>query len=252
MFRIDHEVSKWCLALRRQGRLSGSQLEELRDHVYDEVEKQKASGVSEEEAFRLAINRLGTIDELTYEYSKNQRIGHLLSVIAHVPYGAQILGIYLMALACIMSYSTATAYFAYYSGQFTPPDTVPLMLAFIVITCFGWCGFKGFQLLRGNALGYGALVGLLALILVQVPIFGGPASSGYEFSGGLQLAALFGPVEQYVEFDPVAEVHINTGIAASYFGVNIVALLAGIFIGSNLFDRWRRDRGAVAHAATPE
>jgi len=144
MFRLDHEVSKWCSALTRQGQLSGAQIEELRDHLYDEIEKQQASGVSQENAFRRAIGKLGTIDELTHEYSKNQRLGHVLSVIANVPYGVQVLGIYLMALACLMGYSTAAAYSAYYSGPFTPLDTLPLLLAFVVIATFGWCGLKGF------------------------------------------------------------------------------------------------------------
>lgn len=251
MFRLDHEISKWCSGLAHHGHLSGSQLEELRDHLCNEIEKQQASGVSEEEAFRLAISRLGTIDELTHEYSKNQQIGHVLSVIANVPYGAQVLGIYLIALACLMGYSTVNAYFAYYSGKFTPPDTLPFMLAFVVIATFGWCGFKGFQLLRGSVLSYGALAGLLALVLIQVPIVGGLQANGYEFSGGLQLAILFGPVDQHLEFNPVADVHINTAITASHFGVNIIALLAATFIGSNLFDKWHKEKVEGADTAAP-
>lgn len=251
MFRLDHEVSKWCSDLTRHGHVSGSQLEEIKDHLYNEIEKQQALGVSEEEAFRRAIRKLGTIDELSHEYAENQRIGHVLSLIANVPYGAQMLGIYLIALACLMSYSTASAYFAYYSGQFTPPDTFPFTFAFVVIATFGWCGLKGFQLLRGSGLSYGALLGLLAVLLIQVPIVGGLQSNGYEFSGGLQFAVLFGPVEQHLEFNPVADVHVNTGITASYFGVNIIALLAATFIGLTLFDRWRKDRAEITQTATP-
>ena len=250
MFRLDHEVSKWCSALTRQGRFSASQVEELTDHLYNEVQKQQALGVSEEKAFYLAIRKLGTIDELTVEYSKNQRIRHALSAIANVRYGAQVLGLYLMAVACLMSYATATAWFAYYSGEFTPPDTVPFVLAFAVIATFGWCGFKGFQLLRGRALSCGALLGLLALISIQVPIIGGLPVNGYEFSGGLQYAVLFGPLEYRLEFHPGADMHINTAFSEPYFGINIVALVAGIFIALNLIDRWRKDEAAVSHTTT--
>ena len=42
MFRLEHEISKWCTSLTRKGHLRASQIEELRDHLYNEVEKQQA------------------------------------------------------------------------------------------------------------------------------------------------------------------------------------------------------------------
>jgi hypothetical protein len=250
MFRLDHEITKWCAALTRQGHFSASQVEELRDHLYNEVQEQEALGVSEEKAFYLAVKKLGAIDELAREYAKNQRIGHALSVIANVPYGMQVLGFYLMAIACLTCYSAAIAYFAFYTGQFTPPNNFPFVLALAVIATFGWCGSRGFKLLRGRVLSSGALWGLLALISIQVPIVGGLPANGFEFSGGLQYAVLFGPLEYRFEFHPGADVHINTPFSEPYIGVNIVALVAGIFIGLNLLDRWRKDTDAVARAAT--
>jgi hypothetical protein len=206
--------------------------------------------VSEETAFRSAVKMLGTIDELTREYSKNQRIGHALSVIANVPYGTQVLGIYLMVVACLMSYSTVAAYYAYFSGRFTPPNEFPFVLALAFIAAFGWYGFKGFQLLRGRVLSYGGLLGLLALLLVQVPIIGGQLNSSYEFSAGLRYAILFGPVEDHFVFNPGAVIHINSAFDEPYFGINIVALLASLFVGLRVFDKWRKDEALAAHSAT--
>lgn len=250
MFRLDHEIFQWCSSLRRSGRFSASQVEELRDHLYSEVQVQLALGVSEEEAFNLAVGKLGTIEDLGREYSKNQRISHAVSVIANIPFGSQILGFYLITLACLMCYSTAAAWFAYYSGRFAPPDTVPFVLAFAVIAAFGWCGFKGLQLVRGRVLTRAAFLGLLALMSIQVPIIGGLPSSGYEFSGGLQLAILFGPAESRFQFQPGADVHINTVFSEPYLGINVIALVAGIFIGLKLFDQWRNGSGVSAHRTT--
>ena len=249
MFRLDHEVSKWCSMLTRRGHLSASQVEELRDHLYIEVLRQRELGVSEEKAFYLALKKLGTVDELTQEYTKNQRIRHALCVLANVPYAGQILGAYLISIACLTCYSTAVAWLAYYSGQLAPPDTFPLMLAFVLIAAFGWCGFKGFQLLRGRDVSYGALWGLLALILIQIPIIGGLPDNGYEFSGGLQYAVLFGPAEYRFQFQPIADLHINTMFSEPYFGINIVALVAGIFLGSKVFDKWHKDKSDGANIA---
>jgi hypothetical protein len=250
MFRLDHEVSKWCSALTRQGNFSASQVEELKDHLYNDVQEQQALGVSEETAFYLAVKKLGAVDDLAQEYAKNQRIGHALSAIANVTYGAQILGCYLVTVACLMCYSTAAAYLAYYSGQLTSQDKLPFVFAFAVVATFGWCGFKGVELVRGRVLSYGALWGLLTLILIQVPIIGGLPVNGYEFSGGLQYAVLLGPAEYRFLFNPGADVHINTVFSEPYFGINIVALVAGIFLGLKLIDKWRKDRGEVAHTTT--
>jgi len=140
-----------------------------------------------------------------------------------------------------MSYSTAAAWYAYASGQFVPPNRIPLVFAIVVLAAFGWSGFKGVQLLRGRALSLGALAGLLALVLIQVPIVGGLPANGYEFSGGLQYALLFGPGDLRFEFHPVADIHINSAFSGSYFGMNVIALLAALFIGLTMICRWHED-----------
>ena len=231
MFSLDHEMSKWCAAIARQGRVSESQIEELRDHLYNEVHRQRTSGTNEEEAFRIAIDKLGGINEIIREYSKNQRIGHALGAISNVPFGTQALGLYLMIGACLMSYSVVVGYYKYYSGHFTPPDTFPLAVALALIALFGWSGLKGVRLWRGGELSYGALLGLLAILLIQVPIMDGQPNPGWELSSGLQYAVFLGSVEERFVFTPLANLHINTDSEYGVFGINLVALLAASFVG---------------------
>ena len=241
MFNLDHEMSKWCSELARQARVSDVQIEELRDHLYSEVRRQLAIGASEEEAFCRAVEQLGAIDEITREYSKNQRIGHAISAISNIPYATQVLGLLLMTGACLMSASVIAGYYRYYSGLFTPPDSFPLVLALALIALFGWSGLKGVMFWKGRELGYGALLGLIALLLIQVPIMDGQPKPGWELSSGLQYAVFFSSAEERFVFKPLANLSINTDFEQGIFGINIVALIAAFFVGLKFIDKWRKD-----------
>lgn len=56
--------------IQNQGSLSGSDVAELKAHLYDATDALKKTGLSEEEAFIIACKRLGNEEILTDEYSK--------------------------------------------------------------------------------------------------------------------------------------------------------------------------------------
>lgn len=107
---------------------------------------------------------------------------------------------------------------------------------------FVWGGLAGVALLAGRELGPGRLLGLVALIALQVPMFGAQLLPAYELSGGLQLMLMLGPVEGLFEFYLLPDIHINTPASAPhYFGINLIALIAFVFTLARFIDCVGRD-----------
>lgn len=70
MFELDSEVRKWKAHIASTGSLSYSDLEELESHLCDSVDSLVAKGLSQEEAFLLAVRRLGDATLINEEYAK--------------------------------------------------------------------------------------------------------------------------------------------------------------------------------------
>jgi hypothetical protein len=71
MFDIDREVATWSAAVHAERCRSSAPVAELSDHLYCEIERARAEGLSDEAAFRMAIARVGSSAELTAEHAKN-------------------------------------------------------------------------------------------------------------------------------------------------------------------------------------
>jgi hypothetical protein len=72
MFNLEKEVEKWIQAVQGPGCSQADSMEELQDHLYSEIERLQASGLSDEQAFIKATEQLGKADDLNAEYSKNK------------------------------------------------------------------------------------------------------------------------------------------------------------------------------------
>jgi len=70
MFDLNEAVAEWRRKLQREGMIETEDLDELESHLHDEVERLARSGTPEEEAFHIAVRRLGDTHELTREFSK--------------------------------------------------------------------------------------------------------------------------------------------------------------------------------------
>jgi hypothetical protein len=240
VFRLDREISKWCSALVEHGQFSRTEIDELRDHLLSEVREQQARGANDEEAFHRAVAKLGPVEALADEYTKNHRAAHAISAIANIALGRHVLGAYMIAVGGLMLYNTVHAYSIHVTGGFTPPDRFPLPIALVFFVVFASFTVAGLRLLLGRALGVGALCFVLLVLLIQVPIFGGLPDNGYDVAGGLQLAVRVGDVDHHIVFHWNSQVHVNSAFVKTYYGVNVLALLATLFSGTLLFDRWRR------------
>ena len=72
MFDLRKEVEEWSLHITGRGCGSWSRKEEIIDHLYCEMEKLRAQGLPEREAFLTAARRMGDSKELFDEYAKNR------------------------------------------------------------------------------------------------------------------------------------------------------------------------------------
>ena len=72
MFNLNKAIEEWCQSVHTNTWDSDSKMEELRDHVHCEVERLMRNGLSDEQAFQQATDRIGDANALRIEHSKNR------------------------------------------------------------------------------------------------------------------------------------------------------------------------------------
>jgi hypothetical protein len=63
-------ISEWRAALERGGAVDAPDADELESHLRDQIADLEAAGLTDEEAFQIAVGRLGKVDQLTAEYAR--------------------------------------------------------------------------------------------------------------------------------------------------------------------------------------
>ena len=78
MFDLENAVDRFCEDIGSfKGRDDGLK-EELKDHLYCEIEALQKEGLTDQQAFKLATKKLGEPDALLSEYSKNRKVFSLM------------------------------------------------------------------------------------------------------------------------------------------------------------------------------
>ena len=67
MFDLEKEIKRWRKGLLKSESMEDGYVEELESHLYDEIGRLKESGLTEEEAFKEAIENVGTPDSIGAE-----------------------------------------------------------------------------------------------------------------------------------------------------------------------------------------
>lgn len=67
---LDAQIASWTEYLHRRRAVTGADVDELEGHLRDQVDDLVGSGLSEEEAFFVAIKRIGSLDEVSREYAR--------------------------------------------------------------------------------------------------------------------------------------------------------------------------------------
>lgn len=67
---LEERIAEWRAYASRQQAIHAADVDELEDHLRDQVTDLQASGLDEEEAFLIAIKRIGDLDTLSREYAR--------------------------------------------------------------------------------------------------------------------------------------------------------------------------------------
>jgi hypothetical protein len=66
----EMQIEAWRDHLRRSRTITGTDADELEDHLREQIASLGAQGLSEEEAFLVAVRRMGAVDALTREFAR--------------------------------------------------------------------------------------------------------------------------------------------------------------------------------------
>jgi hypothetical protein len=67
---LEQQIDAWRTHLRRSRAITSSDAEELQDHLREQIASLSAGGLSDDEAFLVAVKRMGAIDALTREFAR--------------------------------------------------------------------------------------------------------------------------------------------------------------------------------------
>ncbi|MET8530014.1 permease prefix domain 1-containing protein [Micromonospora sp. NPDC005172] len=67
---LEAQVAQWRQYVLRRGTLSPADVDELEDHLRGSVDALVAAGLSSDEAFLVAVKRMGSLDELSREFAR--------------------------------------------------------------------------------------------------------------------------------------------------------------------------------------
>lgn len=67
---LEEQIGEWRRYLLRQGAITATDVDELEDHLRNQVSELRRTGLDEEEAFLIAVKRVGEIDTLSREFAR--------------------------------------------------------------------------------------------------------------------------------------------------------------------------------------
>lgn len=67
---LEAQIATWRTHLRRSRTIDATDAEELEDHLREQVATLSAAGLSDDEAFLVAVKRMGSLDALTREFAR--------------------------------------------------------------------------------------------------------------------------------------------------------------------------------------
>ena len=67
---IEEQITQWREYLRRRRAIVGPDVEELESHLREQIAMLTQVGLTEDEAFLVAVKRMGSLDELSREFAR--------------------------------------------------------------------------------------------------------------------------------------------------------------------------------------
>jgi hypothetical protein len=67
---VEEQIAAWRAYVARRDAIAGRDVDELEDHLRDQIGRLEASGLAPDEAFLVAVKRMGGVDELSREFAR--------------------------------------------------------------------------------------------------------------------------------------------------------------------------------------
>ncbi|HEU0055471.1 MAG TPA: permease prefix domain 1-containing protein, partial [Longimicrobium sp.] len=194
---LEQQIEAWRAHLRRSRTITASDAAELEDHLREQIDSLSADGLSEDEAFLVAVKRMGAIDALTREFARehSERLWKQLVLSGDgwdggadpaAAYGTQKMWV---ALALAVAAAVAFKIPALFGIAFDPDQSLfyPLNITFFTLTFIAaYFVWERPLATRGRVM----LAGAFALAAVIVNLFPFPAAAGNAQAGDTQLLTI--------------------------------------------------------------
>jgi hypothetical protein len=125
MFHLEKSIADWRKQMLAAGIKTPVPLEELEIHLREEIERQMKSGLNEQKAFEISVQRIGQPKMLDSEFKKSERT--FMKQIVKI--GAGIIGV-LVGMAFIMPAAAQCRH----EGVMTKDEVV--LYTFVMAICF--------------------------------------------------------------------------------------------------------------------
>lgn len=114
---LEEQIGQWRAYLRRRRAIAGPDVEELEAHLRDQVGVLTQSGLAEDEAFLIAVKRMGSLDALSREFARehSERLWKQLVIAAGGPArgtatGTEMLVVFALATAAALAIKVPTLF----------------------------------------------------------------------------------------------------------------------------------------------
>ena len=67
---LEAQIDRWRRYVQRSQAISPSDVDELEDHLREQIAERQSTGLDDEEAFLVAIKRLGNLDAVSREFAR--------------------------------------------------------------------------------------------------------------------------------------------------------------------------------------
>jgi hypothetical protein len=67
---LETQIAQWCRYLRQHHTISAADVDEMEDHLREQVADLTAAGLSDDEAFLIAVKRMGSADAISREFAR--------------------------------------------------------------------------------------------------------------------------------------------------------------------------------------
>lgn len=129
---LEDQIAQWRGYLRRRRAIDGPDVEELESHLRDQVAALTQAGLTGDEAFLVAVKRMGSLDELSREFASehSERLWKQLVIAPRAAdpsgSGTAIRKEFILVLCLAIAAGVAVKVPALFGLRLSPDDEVPL------------------------------------------------------------------------------------------------------------------------------